>query len=274
MRSVNTKTRLAWLGLALVLLASGCTQRKETKPAADLATTVRRANVVYDSATFQSGLAHVPPYVANGILGGCFDHMGFQSLPQHGNPNGRTIIGYAGHYYRHEASTRQSQTPLAYLKAQFADGSSVLNMMDAGDYRQELDIYTGTLHTRYHLYGSTDMSVFAHHSVPNLMVIHINRSSEQQGKELVLRLECETSATESEKAWKPEQPARLSFEQRQGAIRVNSSTNLASTVWWVSASCPATVEGSQVVLLLQEGENLIKLMVERPDCPAPADLEK
>ena len=40
----------------------------------DVASIVRKANVVYDSAFFQTGHPHIPLYVANGIIGGCFDH--------------------------------------------------------------------------------------------------------------------------------------------------------------------------------------------------------
>ena len=77
-----------------------------------VAEVVRAANVVYDSVSFQTGYMHIPPYIANGILSGCFDHMGFQSRPDKGIPNGRTVLGYIDHYYRHEPTTRQAQLPL------------------------------------------------------------------------------------------------------------------------------------------------------------------
>ncbi|MFP4060448.1 MAG: hypothetical protein ACLFUC_08200 [Bacteroidales bacterium] len=72
-----------WLVIlpGLLLIVSSCdTGHKSRLPFNDnqMEAAVTKANIVYDSTFFQSGIAHVPLYVSNGIVGGCFDHMGFQ----------------------------------------------------------------------------------------------------------------------------------------------------------------------------------------------------
>jgi hypothetical protein len=81
----------------------------------DVRQIIRRANITYDSSAFQTGHPYVPLLVSNGVVGGCFDHMGFQSTPSYDYPQGRTAFGYIRHYARHESS-RQIQFPLACCK--------------------------------------------------------------------------------------------------------------------------------------------------------------
>lgn len=222
---------------------------------------IRKSNIVYDSASFQSGAAHVPPYLSNGILGGCFDHMGFQSRANTGNPEGRTVLGYIDSYYEHGPTTRQIQLPLAWITAEFADGSTVMNMMEAEDYRQELDVYHGVLTTEYDLHGKTRITAFASQENPNLFVYRVER--EEGVKKLVLSIHCETSAVQNRDfQWKAE-PVDLSFEKEGRKVRVISGTNLSETRWVVEADSELSVEGNRIIIPLDEEDNLVRILVER-----------
>lgn len=255
--------------LILTILTLWSCQQKGSDPRSDhsdlsVKKVVRRANVVYDSAAFQTGYAHVPPYIANGILGGCFDHMGFQSRPEKGTPEGRTVLGYIDQYYMAE-NTRQIQLPLAYIQAEFADGSTILNMMEAEDYRQELDLYTGMLTTSYDLHGETKITAFAHQTIPNLFVMKIDREADSPEKELVVKIHCETSASQNaDIKWKAE-PVKLDFDLQGKRIDVTSRTNLSTTHWSVVSNNNISQKGNEIRIRLKEKENLIKLRVKRDD---------
>jgi len=225
----------------------------------------RKSNIIYDSAVFQQGYMHVPPYISNGIIGGCFDHMGFQSRPNKGVPNGRTHIGYIDQYYMHQATTRQAQLPLAYIEAEFADGSTILNMMDAKNYRQELDIYTGVLTTEYDLFGKTGITTFAHQVIPNLLVMKIHRMPESPDKELVIKINCQTATTQQANIGWPPDPVKLEFNVEGQDAEVISSTNMTRTRWHVVANNTIKLEGDQLIIRLRNPENLIRIIVERND---------
>ena len=64
----------------------------------------------------------MPPYVANGLLGGCFDQHGFQSRPATGTPEGRTHLGYSDHYHR-AALGRHYRFGLLTIEGAFARGA-------------------------------------------------------------------------------------------------------------------------------------------------------
>lgn len=223
----------------------------------------RKANVVYIDSTFASGFHYVPPYISNGILGGCFDHMGFQSLQNYGIPNGRTILGYIDHYYMDQKTTRQIQLPLAFIQAEFADGSTILNMMDAGNYRQELDIYTGVLTTKYDLFGETEITAIAHQTVPNLFLLKIDREADAEEKELVIKINCSTHQTQKPQYTTP--PADLKYALNGTKAEITSSTNMVDTRWSIISNNTIEREGDVIRIRLKENENLIKIMVHRED---------
>ena len=225
----------------------------------------RRANVVYTDSTFASGFHYVPPYISNGILGGSFDHMGFQSLPEYGTPNGRTVFGYIDHYYMSEQSTRQIQAPIAYIQAEFADGSTILNMMDANNYRQELDIYNGFLTTKYDLFGETEITAIAHQTVPNLFLLKIDRKAKSSEKELVVKINCDTHGTQKSTGEWTAPPAKISYSIDGNKADIVTSTNMVDTHWSIIAENPVKRDGNVLKIRLEKDENLIKLIVHRDD---------
>ncbi len=228
---------------------------------------VRKSNIVYDSISFQSGIPLVPLYIANGVLGGSFDHLGFQHTPNKGIPNGRTVLGYNGHYYMYKPTTRQAQLPLAWITSEFADGSTFLNMMDTRNYRQELDIYTGVLTTSYDLFGQTQITAFAHQTIPNLFAMKIDRQSHEPGKEMVITINCETHKTQqSNIAWPPD-PVNLSFDNKENRVDIVSSTNMVDTRWSVLVDNGniITLSENNLKIHLNDGENIIRFLIHRDE---------
>lgn len=266
---------LAFL-IVTMLFTTGCQKRNnpEMPDGASIPALVRKSNVVYDSASFQTGYMHIPPYIANGILGGCFDHMGFQSMPNKGVPNGRTVLGYIRHYYQHKPTTRQAQLPLAVIQAEFADGSSVYNMMEARNYRQELDIYSGVLTTEYDLFGPTKITAFAHQTIPNLFILKIDRQAISPGKEMVLKINCQTAVTQQTGIAWPPGPVNLSFETMGNRADITSSTNMVDTRWTVEGNNPINVSGENLLIHLKENENLVKIFIHRSDVDESAESGK
>lgn len=246
------------------LVAIGCNKKQDDFILPTHADIIRRANVIYDSAEFQTGYMHIPPYIANGVIGGCFDHMGFQSRPDKGIPNGRTVIGYADHYYMHPSTTRQAQLPLAYIEAGFADGYPVLNMMDATNYRQELDIYTGVLTTSYDLFGKTSITAMSHQLYPGLFVMKIDRKTDVTGKELVVKINCNTAETQKNMNWAPE-AQKFQYEVTNYSVQIISSTNMVDTRWSVLCNQPISLKENRLSIQCGEGETLIKIIVRRDD---------
>ncbi len=261
--------------LTIVLFTFNCetprSDNSEEHATASVADIVRKANVLYDSAGFQTGYRHVPPYLSNGILGGSFDHMGFQSRPNKGIPEGRTVFGYIDNYYMAE-NTRQVQLPLAYIQAEFADGSTILNMMDADDYRQELDIYTGILATEYELFGKTKITSIAHQTIPNLFLMKIDRRSNDPDKELVLKINCQTADTQKDIKWPPE-PMQINYEVEGTKATITSSTNMTTTQWTVISNNEITREEDILNIRLKNEENLIRIIIDRDDVDSQSAID-
>ena len=259
---------------SVFLLLNGCFDRKEqthennkTIPAA-----VRRGNVVYDIPELGTGIPHIPPFISNGIVGACFDQMGFQSRPNTKTPEGRTVLGYVGHYGRHNASSRQIQFPIAYISAAFADGTSILRLMDCNDYRQELDLYTGVLTTEYDLYGKTKIQALAHQSNPNLFVMQIDRKSASSDKNIVLKINCETSvAQNNDFNWKIE-PVKVTARIEGNRAYITSTTDLSVTEWIVDGDNPVTFENNVLIIPLLKEENTLKIAFKHKECADPGQL--
>jgi len=236
-----------------------------------IAEIVRRANVIYDSAGFQTGYRHVPPYISNGIVGGSFDHMGFQSRPTKGIPEGRTVLGYIDNYYMTE-TTRQRQLPLAYIQAEFADGSTILNMMETEGYRQELDIYNGILTTEYDLFGPVKITSIAHQTIPNLFLMKIDRRANNPEKEIVIKIHCQTYATQIEKL--KAKPMQLSYDITGNRANITSSTNMTTTQWTVISDNEITRDGDVISIRLKNDENLLKFIIDREDVDSSVAIDQ
>jgi hypothetical protein len=255
----------------MIVLATAC-QPERPDSGYSAPEIVRKANVVYDSAAFQTGHMHIPPYIANGVIGGCFDHMGFQHQPNKGTPGGRTALGYADHYYMHTPTSRQAQLPLAWIEAGFTDGSGILNMMDVTGYRQELDLYSGTLTTRYDLFGPTEIVALAHQTLPGLFLMKITRKADSPEKQLVVKISCETSVTQqSNIAWPPD-PVQVQVELVEGRAEVISTTNMVSTRWTVAGNATIELAGDQLLLRCREEETIVRILVHREDTDASVAL--
>lgn len=229
---------------------------------------VREANIGYDSTEFQTGHPYVPLLVSNGIVGGCFDHTGFQSTPNYDYPQGRTVFGYVRHYEMPETS-RQIQFPLAIIQAEFSDGSTIDQMFIARNYKQELDLFTGTLKTQYNLFGQTEIIAFAHQTIPNLFVMHIERQVDCPGKNLVVNIQCETSSCQNNRFNWPVPPVKLSYEIQQAKVFIVSKTNLTTTHWIIDAdkNTDIIIDGSRIKINLSNEQSTIKFLVLRDDCP-------
>jgi len=234
---------------------------------------VRRANLVYTLASFQSGHPPVPPFVSNGIIGGCFDLHGFMSHPNTGYPEGRTVLGYNGHHHA-RAHGQHVQFPLAYIRAHFSDAHPI-NLVDCQTYRQELDLLTATLTTSYDLYGPTSLVGYAPLHVPNLFVYRIERTPISKGRVLHLEIEAETSRCQNNDSGSQVDAVQLEFLHgttggRPDRVTVISRTNATRTRWIVQ--CPgATLEvRSHVHVRLDRdaagvSAHTLMLWVERPD---------
>jgi len=253
--------RLTFLLLFFSLIANTFSASND-----NVANIVRKSNVVYDAAFFQTGISTVPLYVANGIIGGCFDHMGFQSMPYTGAPEGRTHLGYIGNY---GASPRGNhiQFPLLYINARFADNSSIYNLVDAKNYRQELDLFTGRLTTTYNLFGETKIVALAHQTTPNLFLYSIYRNANHPDKNIVLEIECETSKCQNNDTKTSKvSPVKLTFDLKNNEARVVSTTDLSETTWTVSCSNAEFLrEGTKLIVKLKNGTSDIRILVHRPD---------
>ncbi|HYW94419.1 MAG TPA: hypothetical protein VE870_02400, partial [Bacteroidales bacterium] len=262
--------------VTLLLIFSSCenqTNHHSEVSEPDAAAVARRGNIRYDLSAFQTGYPYVPLMVSNGIVGGCFDQMGFQSTPNYGYPQGRTVFGYIRNYDRNESS-RQIQFPLAVIQAAFADGNSILNLMDCKSYSQELDIYDGVLTTKYDLYGPVSIQAFASQSDPNLFVMKIDRNTDDPGKKIVLKINCETSKYQNNDFPWPVDPVKLNFVVEGNRVNIRSATDLSVTNWIIKTNNDISTSGSQVIIPLNNEENIVEFFIRRDDCPGEEILEQ
>ena len=264
---------------ALLLLSSSCAENESSLKhaayefAGNAAHAARRGNITYDLSSFQSGYPYVPLMVSNGIVGGCFDQMGFQSTPDYGYPQGRTAFGYVGNYDRH-VSSRQIQFPLAVIQAEFADGNSILNLVDSKNYSQVLDIYDGVLTTKYDLFGPVEITSFASQSAPNLFVMKILRKTDEPDKKINIRINCETSDSQNKNFPWPVDPIRLQFNVNKDEVNIRSQTDISLTDWTVKTNSDPIVDGHTIIIPLESEENMVRIFVKRDDCPGREVLDK
>ena len=153
----------------------------------------RKGNMIYDSAFFQSGQPHVPLYVANGSIGGCFDEFGFQSRPDFDMDHGRTHMGWVNHYVKHPSNGGHDLASLCFLTARTSEGRP-LGLAGVREYRQEFDLATASFSTvwesddgRYHV------SAFASFATPQLFVWSLEQHLESSDTCLHLSLQFDTA---------------------------------------------------------------------------------
>ncbi len=254
--------------------ATDPTNRQQAAPSAEtMEQAVARANIVYTLDSFQTGHPHVPPFVSNGIVGGCFDLHGFMSHPNTGYPEGRTVLGYNGHHHA-RAHGQHVQFPLAVICSHFADAHPI-NLVDCTDYRQELDLLSATLTTAYDLYGQTRITAYAPLEAPNLFVYRIERTPMSAARVLHLEIEAETSRCQNNDSGSTVEPVRLEFVHGSDSdqVTVVSRTNATTTRWIVH--CPGAeleVRGTHVHVRLDSradgtAEHTVKIWIERAGCP-------
>lgn len=237
-----------------------------------MANAVRRANVVYDLDSFQSGWPHVPPFISSGILGGCFDFYGFMDRPNTGTPEGRTVLGYTDHYFRAEHG-RHIQLTLAAIQAHCADGTP-LNLVDCTALRQELDLLTGTLTTSFDLYGPATVAAFASQAAPNLLAMQVERRAREPGKELVVRIECDPLPFHNLDCRWQAGPVDVRFELDGDRVRVRSRTNAVETTWTVACEGGTLSTEGTAIVFRPAGAGKLKVFVQREGCPGEELLER
>jgi hypothetical protein len=244
---------------------------------------VGRGNIVYTQESFQSGHPHVPPFISNGIIGGCFDLHGFMSHPNTGYPQGRTVLGYNGHHHA-RAHGQHVQFHLAYIRAHFSDAHPI-NLVDCRGYRQELDLLSATLTTSYDLYGPTRLQAYAPLHAPNLFVYRLERTPSSTGRVLHLEIEAQTAPCQNNDSGSKVDPVALEFhhgsqEGRPDRVAVTSRTNATCNRWIVQCTgAKLEVRGTHVHVRLDRDAagfsgHTLMLWVERADGAGIAVLDQ
>ncbi|NLF38386.1 hypothetical protein GX586_03005 [bacterium] len=224
---------------------------------------VRKGNIRYDLAFFQTGHEYVPPHVANGWLGGCFDEFGFMSKPEYGYDQGRRQFGYARHYSRC-SNGGHNQASLLYMTAE-RRGGRPLGIGALSAYRQQLDLYTATLTTAWTDPSNYRIRAFASLALPELFELAFNCRLAAPDDALIVRIHFDTSAADNNslKPWVDRTaPPALSFEQDGPLWLVRSATNCRETKLFVGG--PGVVishDGSDLVVTVPEGVSALRFLV-------------
>jgi hypothetical protein len=231
--------------------------------AAAIARAVRRANVVYDLDEFQTGHEYIPPYLANGWLGGSFDEFGFASRPEFGYDHGRRHIGYVNHYYRC-ANGGHNQAALLAMAPGRADGRG-LWIGDLTRYRQVLDLYDMTLTTDWAV-GEAEYATqsFAGMALPELFETAFTCTRSAPGDALVVRLRFDMLEAENNGFSQKERMdgLRVEIEERASGWLVRSITNCVTTEFLVAGvRLDIQRDGDELVFTVPEGKSVLRLLV-------------
>jgi hypothetical protein len=239
---------------------------------------VRRGNVRYDLGFFQTGHEFVPPHLANGWIGGCFDEFGFPSKPNQGYDQGRRHFGYAKHYRRwHNGG--HNLASLLYMVAS-RPGGHELGLADLTVYRQELDLYTATLTTAWDDGSHYRIRSFASFAIPELFEMAFDCRLTAPGDTLAIRIEFDTAAADNHGTPHHEpdatEPPRLAFEPCETVSdsarnsssasgcgwRVRSATNCRETEL-VVAGAGLTIErdGTALVVTVPSGKSVLRFLI-------------
>jgi hypothetical protein len=225
---------------------------------------VRRANVVYDLAEFQTGHEYIPPYLANGWVGGCFDEFGFPSKPNFDYDHGRRHIGYVNHYYR-IANGGHNQAALLAMSPRRANGRG-LWIGDLTRYRQVLDLYGMTLVTDWAVDDATyQTSSFASMALPELFEMAFACTRVATEDALVVRLRFDLLQAENTACrWKPGlmDTLRVEIDEAASAWRVRSITNCLTTEFLVAGvNLEITREENELVFTVPAGKSALRLLI-------------
>ena len=233
--------------------------------ARSIARSVRRANVVYNLAAFQTGHEFIPPYLANGWLGGSFDEFGFPSQPNFDYDHGRRHLGYVNHYYR-IANGGHNQAALLAMTPSRADGRG-LWIGDLTNYRQVLDLYSMTLTTKW----STATAAYqtrslASMALPEFFETSFSCTRTSPGDALTLRLRVDLLQAENNACHcDADRMDSLRVElapMTPSMWRVRSTTNCLTTEFLVAGVNIAIArEGNELVLTVPEGNSALRLLV-------------
>jgi len=235
-----------------------------TFPARTVSKAVRRANVVYDLAEFQTGHEYIPPYLANGWVGGSFDEFGFPSKPNFDYDHGRRHIGYVNHYYR-IANGGHNQAALLAMAPARSDGRG-LWIGDLTRYRQVLDLYSMTLTTEWAVGEATyRTSSLASMAIPELFEMGFSCTLPAAGDALVIRLRFDLLQAENTACrWKLGlmDSLRVEIEEAVPAWRVRSITNCLTTEFLVAGiNLDIRREGSELIFTVPAGKSALRLLI-------------
>lgn len=226
---------------------------------------IRIGNVVTDLAFLQTGQPFVPPYVANGWLGGCCDEFGFHARPQYDMDHGRTGLCHQLHYVRRPWGGHDL-AQLAHLQATYADGRR-LGLAALGGYRQVLDLATATLTTAWSAGGAAwNVRHYCSWAVPQLCEWRCEQSAVARGDLLVLHLRFDTAAADNNAKHDPTlhtAPPRLTIDLLGDSMaRVVSATNCRTTTLLVQGEgLRLAADGDGLRLTTAAGVSVLRLLV-------------
>jgi len=233
-----------------------------TFDAKTIAKAVRRANVVYDLAEFQSGHEYLPPYLANGWIGGCLDEFGFPAKPNFGYDHGRRHIGYVNHYYRYE-NNGHNQAALLAMFPRRADGRN-LWIGDLTKYRQVLDLYNMTLTTNWAVGDALyRVSSFASMATPELYEMNFSCAYPAPRDALVVRLCFDLLKAENNaRRQAMMESLKIEIAETPAGWRVRSITNCVTTDFLVAGvNLKVALEGNELVVTVPAGKSSLRLLI-------------
>lgn len=199
-----------------------------------MAELIRRGNFLYGRSFFQTGAPHVPIYVANGAVGGCFDEFGLQGRPQYHMDNGRTHLGYVNHYVRDPRNGGHDMASLCFLDGCHADGVRP-GLAALAEYRQEFDLPTAVLETKWRgRRGSFRVEAFASFAEHGLFVWKLDQRPISADYRIDLRFDFETGGIDTNAGSRKCNPALCErvvggVAIGRGAWKISSETNCRRT---------------------------------------------
>lgn len=225
---------------------------------------VRRANVKYDLREFQTGHEYIPPYLANGWIGGCFDEFGFPSKPNFGYDHGRRLISYTNHYYRC-GNGGHNQAGLLAIEPSRADGRGMW-IGDLTRYRQELDLYGMTLTSDWAWeHAAYKVVSYASMDLPELFEMAFDCRLPDERDALRLRLRFDLLQAENNGYGGTPglmDSLRIEMDEAHGGWLVRSATNCRTTeVLVTGVGFDMAREGSDLVAHVPTGKSVLRFLV-------------
>ncbi|MEI6167982.1 MAG: hypothetical protein WCS52_12390 [bacterium] len=239
-----------------------------------IAKAVRRANIVYDLHELQTGHEFIPPYVANGWVGGSFDEFGFPSKPNFDYDHGRRHIGYVNHYYRY-SNGGHNQAALLAMSPGRADGRG-LWLGDLSRYRQVLDLYAMTLTTDWTVDTATYRTrSFASMALPELFETAFTCTGITPRDALTVRMRFDLLQAENTSCrWKQGlmDTLQVEIEEAKQGWLVRSITNCKTTEFLIAGvNLTLQCEGNELVFIVPEGNSALRVLILDPELGAQRD---